>query len=268
MSAPIPIVALFERTKQGLLAAQVEDLAWLAVPVADGFKMKNAWRLRTPIADWVRLDFHGADGVVADEVAFRAHVEAIAEHRRQLRALDRRTGSGGVQTPWGAAQHSEIYAEGIAFYSTASHGDFHLDDERNAAMPDCLRNADGWYEEDEQWAKVAFAFPALFTERERSQAEKTLRDWQPDAWEILYGRKLDPSESYTRDRQHFEAVHAHDWIVVAASRSDDHPGQVECAAILGGSRGNVPVRNFLVPADEYSIGRHGFVIDEKRHPKI
>lgn len=33
MSAPIPIVALFERTKQGLLAAQVEDLAWLAVPV-------------------------------------------------------------------------------------------------------------------------------------------------------------------------------------------------------------------------------------------
>ena len=242
MRSPNPIVARFERTSEGLLAAQVDDLAWLAVPVADG--------------------------VVADEAAFRAHVEAIAEHRRQLRTLDRRIGPGGVDTPWNTAQHSEIYAEGIAFYSTASHGGFHLDDERNAGMPDCLRNADGWYEEDEQRAKVASAFPALFTERERSQAEKTLRDWQPDAWEILYGRKLDPSESYTRDRQHFEAVHAHDWIVVAASRSDDHPGQVECAAILGGSRGNVPVRNFLVPADEYSIGRHGFVIDEKRHPKI
>ena len=268
MSAPIPIVALFERTKQGLLAAQVEDLAWLAVPVADGFKMKNAWRLRTPIADWVRLDFHGADGVVADEVAFRAHVEAIAEHRRQLRALDRRTGSGGVQTPWGAAQHSEIYAEGITFYSTASHGGFHLDDERNVAMPDCLRNADGWYEEDEQWAKVAIAFPALFTDRERGQAEKTLRDWQPDAWETLNGRKLDPSESYVRDREHFAAVHADHWVVIAASRSTEHGGQTECTATRGGTRANVPTRRFLVPTAEYQIGRHGFVIDEARHPQI
>ena len=242
MRSPNPIVARFERTSEGLLAAQVDDLAWLAVPVADG--------------------------VVADEAAFRAHVEAIAEHRRQLRTLDRRIGPGGVDTPWNTAQHSEIYADGIVFYSTASHGGFHLDDERNGVMPDCLRNDDGWYEEGEQWAKIATAFPALFTDRERSQAEKTLRDWQPDAWEIIHGRKPDPSESYMRDRQHFETVHADDWVVIAASHLKEHEGQTECVATRGGKRRTLPTRRFLVPSAEYRIGRHGFVIDEGRHPEL
>lgn len=173
-----------------------------------------------------------------------------------------------VETPWGWPDHSVHHAEGIVSYSTPSHGGFHIDGERLAKMPKALRNADGWYEEDCEWAKVAAAFPDLFTVSEREHAERTLRDWMPDAWEAVYGRKLDPSESFMRDRQHFEAEHANDWVVVSASRSEDHPGQVECSATLGGQRGHVNIRKFLVPRDEYCIGRHGFVIDESQHPEF
>jgi len=258
----------FARTTENLLAARVEDLAWLAVPVDGGIKIASAWRLSKPLPHWTHADFHSAEGVVADEAMFRAHVKAIAEHRRQLPALKRVTIDSRIATPWGRPAHSVRYADGIVSYSTPSHGGFHVDKEQLAVMPAVLRNDGGWYEEDEQWAKVATAFPALFTDYERDHAERTLRDWMPDAWEAIHGRKLAPAESFMRDREHFVVTHAKDWVVIAASRSDDHPGQVECVATEGGRYGDTPKRTFLVPSDEYRIGRHGFVIDENRHPTI
>lgn len=258
----------FARTAAGLLAACVEDLAWLAVPVEGGIRIASAWRLTKPLSQWTPSDFHGAEGVVADEDGFRAHVAAIAEHRRQLPALSRMAVECSVETPWGFPDASVRYAEGIICYSTPSHGGFHIDEERLASMPAALRNDDGWFEEDREWAKVATAYPDLFTDYERNHAERTLRDWMPDAWEAVYGRMLDRAESFMRDRQRFEAEHANDWVVISASRSDDHPGQVVCAATMGGKRGQVKVRNFLVPRGEYRIGRHGFVIDDSRHPNI
>lgn len=268
MNAPGPIIAAFDRTSAGLLAAKVEDLAWLAIPVEGGIKIASGWQLVKPMADWTAADFHGAEDIVADEAAFRAHVEVIAEHRRQLPALTRQTIDTKIETPWGWPDRCVCFGDGIICYTTPSHGGFHVDPERLAIMPAVLRNADGWFEEDCEWAKVATAFPALFTDYERKHAEKTLRDWHPDAWESVHGRTLDPSESFTRDRQHFEAVHAGDWVVISASRSDDHPGQVECVATLGGKRDTAQARDFLVPANEYRIGRHGFVIDEQRHLQI
>lgn len=265
MSAPDPIAAVFERTSEGLLAAQVEDLAWLALPVEGGIKIASGWRLAKPLASWSRADFHGAEGVVADEAGFRAHVQVIAEHRVQLAAFYRRTVEPTIETPWGWPDHSVEYAEGILCHSTPSHGGFHLDEIRNAAMPAPLRNRDGFYEEDCEWAKVATAHPDLFTSYERAHAEKTLRDWFPDAWEAVHGRTLDPSESFVKDQRRFEVEHADDWVVIAASMSPDHPGMVACVAARGGSRGSRERRNFLVPNDEYNIGRHGFVIDEARH---
>ena len=259
---------LFIRTSAGLLAASVDNLAWLAIPVEAGIRIGSAWRLPKPRREWTASDFHGAEGVVADEAAFRTHVQAIVEHRRQTEALRRETVAFKVETPWGRPDHSVRYAEGIVCCSTSSHGGFHVDRERLANMPAALRNGDGWYEEDSEWAKVATAFPDLFTDYERKHAERTLREWMPDAWEAVYGRKLDPSESFVRDRQRFEAAHAEDWVVISASRSDQHPGQVECSATLGGTRGRAKVRKFLVPRDEYSIGRHGFVIDQARHPEF
>lgn len=58
------------------------------------------------------------------------------------------------------------------------------------------RDADGgWYEEDCHWAAVAQAFPELFTDFEIASAEKTIRDWYPDAWEAIHGRVLEPGQS-------------------------------------------------------------------------
>ena len=265
MIAPEPIAAIFGGTSEGLLAARVEDLTWLALPVSGGIKIGSGWRLAKPMSDWTAADFHGAEGVVADEAAFRAHVETIALHRRQLPAFGRTTLGTHADTPWGVAQTSVVYAEGIICHSTASHGGFHVDEARRATMPAALRNDEGWYEEDAEWAKVATAFPALFTDYEREHAERTLRDWNPDAWEAAYGRALDPSESFVRGRQHFELAHTRDWVVIAAINSRDHPGEVECVATRGGDRRATDRRSFLVPADEYRIGQHGFVIDPERH---
>ena len=268
MSEAAQVSALFGHSADGFVAASLEDLAWLAVPVDAGIKIASGWNLRGPMSAWTVGDFGGAAGIVPDEAGFRQHVDEIAAHRSELRALQRVGDQRGVATPWGTAQGSEIYGEGVVFHSTASHGGFELDRIRNAAMPHALRNPDGWYEEDAEWAKVATGFPELFTAYERRHAEKTLRNSYPDAWEAVNGRMLDPSESFEKERRQFHADHADDWIVVSAGRSDLHAGQIEVAATLGGGRGHVTVRRFLVPAEDYRVGRHGFVIDLARHVEI
>ena len=266
------IAATFGRTSEGLLAGAVFDDVWLAEPVPAGIKLVRSWRLSKPMAEWTSGDFHSSDGIVADEMAFVDFVIRYAVHRSQLAALGREIIEERRYTPWGWPDHARRYGEGVIFYSTPSHGGFHLDAERNAAVPDCLRNVDGFgenpggfYEEDEQWAKVATAFPDLFTDYERELAEKTLRNGEPDAWETIHGRKLDPSESFVREREQFERDHASDWVVISVSPSTNNSGQVECVATLGGRRDTSRVREFIVPAGEYDRGRHGFVIDEARH---
>ena len=87
----------------------------------------------------------------------------------------------------------------------------------------------------------------------------------PDAWEAIHGRSLKPGESHEKDRRAFERDHASDWIVISAIRSDQHSGMTECVATLGGDRNARETRRYLVPSDEYHVGRFGFVIDEARH---
>lgn len=129
-----------------------------------------------------------------------------------------------------------------------------------------LRSAGGWYEEDECWAIVAITFPNLFTGFERRCAESTIKDSWPDAWEAIFGGILAPGESRENDRRAFEVEHAADWIVVSAITSDEVKDFVECVATPGGKRGaGTEERRFLVPADEYEVGRFGFVIDPDRH---
>lgn len=265
MSGAVPIGAVYGHTADGHLAALVGDLAYLAVPVAEGLRITNAWRLDRPIPEWKRADFYGAIGTVPDEAGFRAHVEEQVQHRGEEHALGRtREPGNGFWTPWGASQSGEVYAEGIVFHSTASHGGFKLDDARNAAMSAKLRVDCGWYEEDCEWAKVAFGFPELFTAYERHIAEKTLRDTFPECWEAVQGRFLAPGESFMNDRRIFHEAHAGDWIVISAIRSDVRRGFAECIATLGGDREGSR-RRYLVPTDEYRWGPHGFVIDEARH---
>ncbi|MCG2841459.1 hypothetical protein L6Q21_10750 [Sandaracinobacter sp. RS1-74] len=265
MNAGDAIAAVFGRSADGHLAARVEDIGFIAIPAKNGFRVATGWRLTRPIDQWTTSNVFGASASVADEATFRAHVEENAEHRRQLRTLGRREDRQRISTPWGMAQSSEIYADGVAFHSTASHGGIKLDRTRNAAMPTVLRVSGGWYEEDCEWAKVAIGFPDLFTDCERRHADRTLRDYYPECWEAVHGRTLESGESFANDRRLFHEAHAHDWVVISAITSKERPGFVDCVATLGGGRAATTRRRFLVPEDEYRAGPHGFVIDEQRH---
>lgn len=188
-----------------------------------------------------------------------------AAHEAELGTLDRTTIRAGASTPWGMAQVSRRYADGIVLHSTASHGGFLLDESANPAVHALFRNDGGFYEEDCEWAKVAHTYPKLFTAYEWRLADRTLRDCYPDAYERVMGVTLNGGQSHRRDRQEFESRHCNDWVVIAALNSDHQPGFVECIATLGGVRGEADERRFMVSSPDYLIGRHGFVIDPLKH---
>jgi len=255
------------RSVDGMPVALIGDHAYAMAPGRDGRHfLVCGWRIGRPMAEWTRADFYGHAGEVADEAAFRATVAEQAEHAREKKRLGRCDIGGGASTPWGLSQGATVFAEGVTAHSTAGHGGFKLSAERNRKVHSMLRSAGGWYEEDAAWAIVAISFPHLFTGFERRSAERTIKDSWPDAWEAIFGGILAPGESREKDRRAFEAEHAADWVVVSAITSDQQRGFVECVATPGGKRGTgTEERRFLVPADEYDIGRFGFVIDPDRH---
>jgi hypothetical protein len=163
------------------------------------------------------------------------------------------------------SQGATVYSDGVVVHSTAGHGGFHLDAAHNAKVHPALREPDGWYEEDCAWAAVAQALPELFTEYERRCADRTIRDWYPEAWEAIHSRPLRPGESHKKDRRDFECDHAVRWVVISAILSDHHPGMTECVTTLGGDRHAAEQRRYLVPSDEYDPGRFGFIVNEARH---
>ena len=91
-----------------------------------------------------------------------------------------------TNTPWGPSQDSKEIAPGIVFYSTASHGGIHLAPTLNAQVADVWRREEGWYEEDCDWAIVAFTFPALFLNAYASAVD-TVRHWYPCEYEQVTG---------------------------------------------------------------------------------
>jgi hypothetical protein len=87
-------------------------------------------------------------------------------------------------TPWGPSQQSEQIAPGITYYSTSSHGGYHLSRERMAKFreifPDFKSFAGGaWFEEDCDWAIVMLAFADLFPAEIVEQALATARSMAP-----------------------------------------------------------------------------------------
>ena len=256
----------FGCSSDGYLVARVGDTAFAMLPGRDArHYLATSWRINRPMAEWKRSDFYGHSGELADEAAFRTKVVENAEHQREKFALGRRDAGCNANTPWGPSQGVTVYAEGVVCHSAAGHGGFHLSAERNRKVNPVLRARGGWYEEDEAWAIVAITFPHLFTGYERRCAERTKDSW-PDAWEAIFGIVLEPGESREKDRCAFEKEHADNWIVVSAIMSNQQPGFVEVVATPGGRRGaGTEERRFLVPSDEYRIGRFGFVVDETRH---
>lgn len=67
-------------------------------------------------------------------------------------------------TPWGIATDREVIAPGIEAVETGGHGGIVLSAARQAAMPSHLRLEQPFYEEDEDWALVALAFPEIYRE--------------------------------------------------------------------------------------------------------
>lgn len=179
----------FGRSADGLAVARIGDAAFALIPTADDRHfLGSGWRLSKPLSDWKRSDFYGHGGEVADEAAFRTIIQEQAEHQREKASLARQEFRAHANTPWGPSQGAVRYGEGVVFHSTSGHGGFHLSADRNSRIHPLLRRAGGWYEEDAAWAAVATAWPDLFTTLERRQAEETLRDNWPNAWEAMDGR--------------------------------------------------------------------------------
>lgn len=223
----------FGRSADGMMVALVGDTAFAMAPTrGDRFFLVTAWRLRKPMDEWVRDDFYGHSGDLADEAAFRARVLDNTEHQREKRELGRSEIHSRANTPWGASQGATIYAEGISCHSTAGHGGFHLSGERNRKVHPMLRAPDGWYEEDECWAIVALTYPHLFTSFERRGAERTIKDSWPDAWEAIFCTILQPGESRMKDQYAFELEHADDWIVISAITSSHEKGFVDRKSVV------------------------------------
>src|SRR3546814_8245892 len=70
-------------TSDGLMAARVDGLAYIAIPLKEGFSIVSGWKLNRPICKWSRSDVYCAEGAVADEVSFRAYIADIALHVRR-----------------------------------------------------------------------------------------------------------------------------------------------------------------------------------------
>lgn len=91
------------------------------------------------------------------------------------RRLFNRFGIRKVNTPWGKSQSKQKVVRGINFYSTAGHGGYKVSKKLNASIPDCLRNEDGWYEEDCEYLKVIISFPQYFSQTLRDHACRTFK---------------------------------------------------------------------------------------------
>lgn len=236
------------------------------------------------------FDIYSGEGRVFNDRFYRngEHVESIEEfvstvqeirlHRDHLDKLGRIEQSSKAKTPWRTADHVTIYADGVRLYSTPSHGGFKVHKRINDMIPEPYRNADGWYEEDCEWAKVAAGLPHLFTDREKKQAERTLKNTYPDEFEAVNGVIIPESESHVKRERAFHERHANDYLVISASMQDDDPGMLRCTATIGGKRGGYvggvfeespEERVFLVPKKEYDTrGSFDFAIDLERHREL
>lgn len=94
-----------------------------------------------------------------------------------------------TSTPWGKADSSTKFAKGIVFYSTPSHGGFHLSASRLKQVPEFLQTADkyadgtkGWFEEDCAAAIVTVCFPEFFTREQRLAAIAQMQSCYAAQW--------------------------------------------------------------------------------------
>lgn len=177
---------------------------------------------------------------------------------------------------WGAVQSRTLLAPGITSVSTASHGGIVVEKQLNLLIPEYMRSPDGAYEEDVDWSIVATVFPHAFTKEQRARAKEILRNSIPMAYELYYKEVIPPGESHVKDEMAFKILHKNDYLSLAAWgdwHSQVPPGHVVVFAGRGGRTEDYKLPKdtayFVVPEDEYDErSPYGFVIDEKKHPRI
>jgi single-stranded DNA-binding protein len=143
-----------------------------------------------------------ADGVkVLGQTAGTARTDAapaVGFHTSE--PLSPRPGGGLLMdTPWGESDSEHVYADGIVFYGTPSHGGFKLDGIREDRLEEMLMDIGltteqarmgyepGWYEEDCCALAVLMMWPELFADESRTPRNVDSGE-QADAWlqSLLY----------------------------------------------------------------------------------
>jgi len=175
-----------------------------------------------------------------------------------------------MRTPWGNSDYEEECGNGIKFYGTPSHGGYKIPAKLNKLIPSYMRKTNGWYEEDCEWSIPVIVLGKYFNDytyaKSYGNAVNTFKNWFWEAYEAYFHIELREGESYSKDEHIWREKHKNDLIVVAASRELDSD-LVECHVVRGGrdERGNYASNEryiYLVPEDEYEVGRFGFVIED------
>jgi|GEM_PF-3080935 len=134
-----------------------------------------------------------------------------------------------MYTPWGTADSVHRYPDGVTFVSTPSHGGFKVPPKLNRRIPPPLRNEDGWYEEDCEWAIVALFHPdsPAFGSDGKSRddvcrdAMRVVKEYFPDDYEAATGVAVRPEESRIVARRIARAEHPNHYEVRWACRDWD-----------------------------------------------
>lgn len=179
-----------------------------------------------------------------------------------------------IYTPWGKADFQTKLIDGIISYSTPSHGGIHVREDLNLNVHSAWRHDGGWYEEDCDWAIVAYHFPAAFTKDQMAFAINILKNWKPKEYMKVTGTTLAIKESHKLQEEAWRILHADHLQVISAFGSwhpDVPPGMVGVAMVPGG-RGDHGqyderrVRYFLVPKEDYTD--QFYIDDESKYQEI
>ena len=174
----------------------------------------------------------------------------------------------GRMTPWGMADQERTLLPGIVSCSTPGHGGIHVEHELNQKVHPKLRNRDGWYEEDCEWAKVAFTFPQAYKPEHVKMAIDTLKNWLPHEYMAATGTKLKLSESNALREELWHKLHENHLQVTCAFgdwQENVPKGMVGVIMCKGGLRINGE-RYFLVPEDDYK--QPFFIEDEGKYQEV
>lgn len=139
-----------------------------------------------------------------------------------------------MQTPWGESQDVTSTGRGILRVDTARHGGYFLDHDRQKRVrlmfPKFQPFAGWpWFEEDQDWAVVALAFPESFTpaqlrgavrtvalsvrmETEHATDDRIVGGRGARGWRDVAAWLESPASAYARETvATFEAEHAEQW---------------------------------------------------------